>query len=539
MSLLRICACSLLIPALGHAKAPSLAAQRWWSHVEALASDGMEGRDTGSAGYVRAAEYVAAKLAEAGVQPGVGTGFLQEVPLQSRRLVREKSRLALVREGGEEPLLLGQDLILSPGSSRAGPVEAGLVFAGYGLTIPEAGHDDLAGLDLRGKVLVVLSGGTPPGVASNLAAHYKSREELARTYARAGVVGMLMVRNPRTQEMPWERAAGSMLQPAMMLAKPTEQEEGGIPLLGSINPLSADKLFAGSGHTFGELVALADSGKPMPRFALPASVRGHLELEQSQLHSFNVVGRLPGGDPALAEEAVVLTAHLDHVGFGQPVNGDSLYNGAMDNATGVAALLEVARSFQESKGRKPRRTILFVAVTAEEKGLLGSRWFAEHPPEGTGRVVANVNTDMFLPLTPLKRIIAYGKEESSLAVPLKASAARMGIEVLPDPNPDANTFVRSDQYSFIRQGVPALSLKFGYRKGSAEEALFKEWRMKRYHAPADDLSQPMDREAAVHFVKLLADLTQRIADAPSRPRWNGDSFFKRFESPPASSSPTP
>ncbi|WP_232293905.1 M20/M25/M40 family metallo-hydrolase, partial [Stigmatella aurantiaca] len=299
---------------------------------------------------------------------------------------------------------------------------------------------------------------------------------------------MLMVRNPRTQEMPWERAAGSMLQPAMMLAKPTEQEEGGIPLLGSINPLSADKLFAGSGHTFGELVALADSGKPMPRFALPASVRGHLELEQSQLHSFNVVGRLPGGDPALAEEAVVLTAHLDHVGFGQPVNGDSLYNGAMDNATGVAALLEVARSFQESKGRKPRRTILFVAVTAEEKGLLGSRWFAEHPPEGTGRVVANVNTDMFLPLTPLKRIIAYGKEESSLAVPLKASAARMGIEVLPDPNPDANTFVRSDQYSFIRQGVPALSLKFGYRKGSAEEALFKEWRMKRYHAPADDLS---------------------------------------------------
>ncbi|MDC0712268.1 M28 family metallopeptidase [Stigmatella sp. ncwal1] len=539
MRLLGLWACLLLLPSLGHAKAPSLAAQRWWSHVEALASDGMEGRETGSAGYVRAAEYVAAKLAEAGVQPGAGTGFLQEVPLTSRRLVREKSRLVLVREGKEEPLVLGQDLILSPASSRAGPVEAGLVFVGYGLTIPEAGHDDLAGLELRGKVLVVLTGGTPPGVSSNLAAHYKSREEIARAYDRAGAVGVLMVKNPRTQEVPWERAVGSMLHPAMLLAKPASQEDRELPLLGTLNPLSADKVFAGSGHTFEELVALADAGKPMPHFALPASVRGHLELEQSQLQSFNVVGRLPGSDPKLAEECVVLTAHLDHVGFGQPVNGDSLYNGAMDNATGVAALLEVARSFQEGKGRKPRRTLLFVAVTGEEKGLLGSRWFAEHPPEGTGRMVANVNTDMFLPLTPLKRLIAYGMEESSLASPVKASAAHLGIEVLPDPNPDANLFVRSDQYSFIRQGVPALSLKFGYRKGSAEEAVFKEWRMKRYHAPADDLSQPMDREAAVRFVKLLADLSQRIADGPARPRWNADSFFRRFESSPASAGPPP
>ncbi|WP_225409131.1 M28 family metallopeptidase [Stigmatella hybrida] len=536
MRLLQACVCLLLLPVLGHAKAPSPAATRWWAHVETLASDAMEGRDTGSEGYDRAAAYVAAKLAEAGVQPGVGTEFLQEVPLRSQRLVLEQSRLSLVRDGKEEPLVLGEDLILSASSSRSGPMEAGLVFVGYGLTIPEAGHDDLAGLELQGKVLVVLSGGTPPGVAGNLAAHAKSREEISKAYARAGAVGVLMVRNPRIQEMPWSRSVGTMLHPAMMLAEPTAQDARDIPLLGTINPASADKLFAGSGHTFQELVALADAGKPLPRFALPASVRGQLTLEQSRLRSFNVVGRLPGSDPLLAGECVVLTAHLDHVGIGQPVDGDSLYNGAMDNATGVAALLELARSFQEGKGRKPRRTILFVAVTGEEKGLLGSRWFAEHPPEGTGRMVANVNTDMFLPLTPLKRIIAYGMEESSLSVPMKASAARLGVSVLPDPNPDANTFVRSDQYSFIRKGVPALSLKFGYLKGTAEEALFKEWRMKRYHAPADDLSQPMDREAAVRFVKLLADLTKRIADAPEPPRWNSGSFFRRFE-PPAPAPP--
>jgi hypothetical protein len=539
MKVLQACACLLLIPALGHAKAPSPAARRWWSHVEVLASDAMEGRDTGSEGHARAAAYVAAKLAEAGVQPGVGPEFLQEVPLRSQRLVREESRLSLVRDGKEEPLVLGEDLILGASSSRPGPVEAGLVFVGYGLTIPEVGHDDLAGLELQGKVLVVLSGGTPPGVAGNLAAHAKSREEIAKAYARAGAVGVLMVRNPRLQEVPWDRSVGAMLHPAMMLAEDPAQEAREIPLLGTLNPASADKLFAGSGHTFQELVALADAGKPLPRFALPASVRGQLTLEQSQLRSFNVVGRLPGSDPRLAGESVVLTAHLDHVGMGQPVNGDSLYNGAMDNATGVAALLEVARAFQEGKGRKPRRTIVFVAVTGEEKGLLGSRWFAGHPPEGTGRMVANVNTDMFLPLTPLQRIIAYGLEESSLAVPMKASAARMGVALLPDPNPDANTFVRSDQYSFIRQGIPALSLKFGYVQGSADEALFKEWRTKRYHAPSDDLSQPMDREAAARFVTLLTDLTRRIADAPEAPRWNPSSFFQRFAPPEPTGSPAP
>jgi Zn-dependent M28 family amino/carboxypeptidase len=538
MRLLLACACVLLVPMLGHAKAPSPAAKRWWAHVETLSSDAMEGRATGSEGHARAAAYVAAKLAEAGVQPGVGTEFLQEVPLQSRRLVREQCRLALVREGQEAPLVLGEDLILSATSSQAGPVEAGLVFVGYGLTIPEVGHEDLAGLELQGKVLVVLSGGTPPGVQANLAAHAKSREELFKAYVRAGAVGVLMVRNPRMQEMPWERLVGTMAQPAMGLAEPTAQDAPELALLGTLNPLSADKVFAGSGHTFQELVALADAGKPVPRFALPASVRGHLALEQSRVRSFNVVGRLPGSDPLLAGESVVLTAHLDHLGMGPPVNGDGLFNGTMDNATGVAALLEVARSFQEGPGRRPRRTLVFVAVTAEEKGLLGSRWFAEHPPEGTGRMVANVNTDMFLPLTPLRRIIAYGMEESSLLAPVKASAARLGVEVMPDPNPEANTFVRSDQYSFIRKGVPALSLKFGYLKGSAEEGLFKDWRTKRYHAPSDDLAQPMDREAAVRFVKLLADLTRRIADAPGPPHWNSSSFFRRF-APDAGSTLSP
>jgi hypothetical protein len=528
MRLLRTCtSLLLLVPSLAFAKAPSPAAQRWWSHVEVLGADDLEGRDTGSEGHRRAAEYVAKKLAEAGVQPGAGESFLQEVPLVTRRVVKEKSRMALVREGKEEPVSLDDDFILSSFTSQAGPIEAGLVFAGYGLRIPEAGHDDLAGLDLKGKVIVILIGGIPPGVPGNLAAHYGSPVERVKAYRQAGVAGVLAVPNPHKMEMSWERGKVGQDRPMMMLADPALQL-GDIPLFALLNPARLHSLLAGSGHTAEEVLAQAEAGKPMPRFALPVSVRGELALERSELTSVNVVGRLPGSDPTLAAESVVLSAHLDHLGPSEPVDGDRINNGVMDNATGVAALLEVARSFQEKKVR-PRRSVVFVAVTGEEKGMLGSRWFAERPPEGTGRMVANLNLDMFLPLTPLKQLVAYGMEESSLAAPLKASAARLRVEVIRDPKPEANLFVRSDQYSFIRKGVPALAFKFGYRKGSKEERLHTEWFQKRYHGPTDDLSQPVDREAAVRFVSLLADLTARVADAPERPRWNPDSYFRRFE----------
>ncbi|MCY1074057.1 M20/M25/M40 family metallo-hydrolase [Archangium lansingense] len=385
---------------------------------------------------------------------------------------------------------------------------------------------------MKGKVAVIVLGGMPSGVPGNLAAHYSSPDELARTFARAGAVGVLALPNLRVLEVSWERAVQGQQHPVMVLAHPTSQQSVDIPLVTAFNPAAANTLLKGSGHTFEELLALADAGKPMPHFTLPVSLRGEVALEKSELSSVNVVGRLPGSEPKLAGESVVLSAHLDHLGLGEPVNGDGdrVYNGVMDNATGVAALLEVARVLQEKKAH-PRRTVLFVAVTGEEKGLLGSRWFASHPPEGSGRMVADLNLDMFLPLTPLQRLVAYGVEESSLAAPLKATASRMGVEVMRDPNPEANGFTRSDQYSFILEGVPAMSFRFGYRKGSKEERLHKEWHAKRYHAPGDDLSQPVDREGAARFVSLLADLTSRVADAPERPSWNKDSFFRRFEQP--------
>ncbi|OJH35248.1 M28 family metallopeptidase [Cystobacter ferrugineus] len=527
-----------LLPTLCWAKAPSPEGQRWWSHVEALAGDELEGRDTGSPGYLRAAEYVAAKLAEAGVQPGTARGFFQDVPFISQRLVWERSRMSLIREGKETPLEFGKEVLINSASIREGPLGAELVFVGYGLSIPEAGHDDLAGQDLQGKIAVVLSGGIPKGVSSNLAAHYGSRAERAAALLRAGAVGMLLLPNPSVQEVPWERVVAGARHPVMMLDEPALQD-GLLPWSATFNPEHANTLLAGSGHTLEELVALADAGKPLPHFALPTSIQSEVALERAQVHCRNVVGRLPGSDPTLAAESVVLTAHLDHVGVGEPLKGDRIYNGAMDNASGVAALLEVARSFQQDKGPKPRRTLLFVAVTGEEKGLLGSRWFAERPPEGSGRIVANLNTDMFLPIIPFKELLAYGAQESSLSASLEASAKRLGLRLVADPNPQANAFVRSDQYSFIRKGIPALALKVGYRKGSREERLMKEWRSARYHGPADDLSQPVNLEAAVRFVRLMKELSQGVANAPSRPRWNDDSFFRRFAPQPPVSPPAP
>jgi Zn-dependent M28 family amino/carboxypeptidase len=223
----------------------------------------------------------------------------------------------------------------------------------------------------------------------------------------------------------------------------------------------------------------------------------------------------------------VFTAHLDHLGIGEPINGDAIYNGAMDNASGIAAMLDVAAILKE-RGARLRRSVLFVAVTAEEKGLLGSRLFANTPTVDPGSIVANINTDMFMPLFPLKKLTIYGMDESDLGVDAAEAARSMGVEPQRDPEPRRNVFIRSDQYSFIRHGVPALAFKVGIDKGSPEEKVQTKWLTERYQAPSDDVEQPVDKQAAGAFDVLMAKVLERIANRDSRPRWKDSSFFKRF-----------
>ncbi|HYV04101.1 MAG TPA: M28 family metallopeptidase, partial [Blastocatellia bacterium] len=473
----------------------------------------------------QAARYVADLFKRAGLKAAGTQGYFQPVKFISRQVVEKRSHVAIVRDGKEEPIILGDEATLSMGIDQAPHTEASIVFVGYGLTVPEMNHDDLAGLDLRGKVVLLLSGG-PSNIPGPLRAHYQSTRWQA--LKQAGAIGVISIQNPIGQDIPWERSKLARLRPAFSLADPGLRENAGQQLSLTINPASAEKLFVDSGHSFAEILKLAEAGKSLPHFAIPARVRATVAYEKRFVESQNITGILPGSDPKLRNEYVVLSAHVDHVGTGGPINGDSIYNGAMDNASGVATLLETARSFAEQK-KHFRRSVIFLAVTAEEHGLLGSKYYAAHPAVPAASIVANINIDMFLPLFPFRSFIVQGLEESNLAEDLQRVAKEIGVEALSDPEPERRSFVRSDQYSFIRRGVPALSLKVGFIKDSPEHDIVKRWRKERYHAPSDDLQQPIDFEAAAKFNDAYLRIVEAVANRPDRPRWNETSFFKRFE----------
>jgi len=522
MSRARLMTATLLLSAAATVTAQGPAA-RWWSHVAFLADDRMKGRETGSPEHREAAEYIARHFKEAGLKPGGTNGYYQSVPFRSRKIVEGKSSLALVRDGKAVPVVLGDEATFSMRIEPAPHVEAPLVFAGYGLQVPEAKHDDLAGLDLKGKVVLLLTGG-PSSIPGPLLAHYQNTRW---SYLKqAGAIGVVSIQNPKGQDIPWDRSKLARFLPSMAIADAALDESAGQQLAVTANPATAEKFFEGSGHTFKDLLALSTAGQVLPRFVLPASIRATVAIETQSLASDNVVGILPGTDPVLKNEYVVVSSHLDHIGVG-PGTGDAIYNGAMDNASGIATLIEAASAAAAKKGFK--RSVIFLAVTAEEKGLLGSRYYANRPTVPATALVADLNTDMFLPLFPLHSLVVQGLEESDLAGDLRSIARPLGIEVYSDPEPERNAFTRSDQYSFIRTGVPSISLKVGFKKDSPEHQMIKRWRTERYHAPSDDLAQPIDRQAAEDFNRVYVAALEAIANRPTRPAWNGDSFFKRFE----------
>ncbi len=471
--------------------------QSWWNYVKVLADDNMGGRETGSPGYDRAAAYVVEQAKADGLQPAGVNGFYQPVKFRSKQIDESQSSLALVRDGKVEPMVLGDDAMFSTRVDLAPSVDAPLVFVGYGLRVPEANYDDFAGLDVKGKVLVILAG-SPSTMSAALASHYQAMAQRSATLRATGAIGYISIPNPASMDIPWSRMRLSRVHPSMELADKTFDDAAGIQLYVTWNPAAADKLLAGSGHTFDEIAALGKDRKPLPRFALPASIQARSKVIVTAVNSKNIVARLPGSDPKLKAQNVVLSAHLDHIGIGEPINGDKLYNGAMDNGSGSALLLDIAAHLARSK-TKPRRSLLFVWVTAEEKGLLGSRYFAANPTVPAKSIVADVNTDMFLPIFPLKVVTVYGLDESDLGDMIRQVAAKENVAVQPDPEPLRNIFIRSDQYSFIREGVPSLAMKVGFEKGSPEEAIEKKWLTERYHAPSDDLNQPVDLGAAAKF----------------------------------------
>jgi Zn-dependent M28 family amino/carboxypeptidase len=503
---------------------PSLGKQ-WWSHIQFLADDSLEGRGTGSRGFEKAAAYMVEQFRAAGLEPAGVDGYRQPVDFQVAQIDEAHCALDLLREGKAQPLQLGDDAVFDVSAHAAENVEAGAVFVGYGLTVPELHYDDLAGQNVKGKIVVFITGG-PADMSGPVKAHYQSGEERRKALERAGVVGTITIQNPKSAEVPWSRIAAARFQPHMELSNPGQGAPPPLPLGIRFNPAHAEALFSGSGHSFQEILTDLNADKPLPHFPLAVTIRARVAMTLSQAKSENIVGLLPGSDPKLKKEYVVVSAHLDHLGIGEPVKGDLIYNGAMDDASGDASLIEIAMAMKDSAA-KPKRSILFLSVTGEEKGELGSQYFAAHPTV-SGPLVANLNMDMYLPLFPLKYLEVQGLDESTLGDDVRAVAAHAGVEVQADKEPEHNRFIRSDQYSFIKKGVPALAFKFGWLPGTPEEKTFKAWYAERYHAPSDDLSQPVDLAAAAQFDAILEKLTLRVADADHRPQWKGTSFFRRF-----------
>ena len=496
--------------------------QRIWSFVESIAGDAFEGRGAGAPGYDRAAAIVAQRLKDLGLKPAGTQGYYQPVRFVAQRVIAAQSALSLAGPDGTRTLRLPDEAFMN-GRHSYPPALTGvpLVFAGYGLAMPGTGHDDFAGIDVRGKVVVVIAGG-PAEISGARKAH--ARSDRTRLLAARGAAGLITLTTARQIEIPWARQIGLSSRPSLMLEDAAARDVPGAFFSATISPAIGEALFAGSGHTYAELAALADASRPLPAFDLAQRLSATVATTSAPLTSANLVAVLPGRDRRLAREHVVLSAHLDGLGIGEPVDGDTIYNGALDNAIGVASLLEIARDLTRARQR-PRRSVLFLIPTAEEAGLLGSRYFVAHPGLPPGALVADINFDMPLPIFPLRSVTPIGFEESSLGETAQAVATRFGLPVVPDPWPDRNVFIRSDQYNFVKAGIPSLFMKFGFARDTPEAEIERAWRANIYHSPRDDLRQPVQPREIGTFTRYVGAVLRAVADAPQRPAWHPDSYF--------------
>lgn len=500
------------------------AAQRIRADVEFLASDLLEGRDTGSRGHELAAAYVASRFRALGLRPaGEKGGWYQQVPLR-RATGGAPPVVSLATARSRTPLTPGTDVAVRPSLvDKQRQFEAGLVFVGHGLVDSSLGLDDYAGLDVRAKIVVALAG-TPKGLRNDVAAHLGSmKDDFA---AQRGAVGYI--------ELPGDGPSARWNAVGAFAARPVIDwiDARGVTGAGAAARLTqialseaiAVRLFESSGKSFATLRAQGKGSNRVRGFDLPARLAVQATSQWSQFSSPEVVGLLPGSDARLAAEHVVLTGHLDHIGVnrGAKPGEDAINNGALDNASGIATMLEAAREFVES-GKPPRRSVLFIAHTGEEKGLLGADYFAAHPTVPIGQIVGLVNLDMPLLLYDFRDVIAFGAEHSTLARAVADAGRALGIAAANDPMPQESLFVRSDHYRFITRGVPSVFLTTGYANGG--EAKWKRFLADGYHSPSDDVSQPIDWNAAGRFGELNYRIARTLADADQRPMWYRGSYF--------------
>jgi Zn-dependent M28 family amino/carboxypeptidase len=496
------------------------------SRIRFLASDVLEGRETGTRGFDVAAEYVRAQFEAVGLQPLRDDDWFQHFALRAAALDEKASSLTI----NGTPLVIRKDFLMRGDFARSDvAVSAPLVLAGFGVTASELHHDDYAGIDARGKIVVMLSGAPKPFPADQRA-YYSSADVKRRNAAAHGAVGILTISTTTDEaRSPFEkRAKQSGIVPMTYLdanGKTVDVIEA-IAGTASLSRPAAESLFSNASMPLDRILADAEIGVAHS-FALPATASIKTVTRFSEARSENVIGVLRGSDAKLRDEYVVVSAHLDHLGNHPNADGsDGLYNGAYDNASGIASLIEIARVL--ASGPRPKRSVLFVALTGEEKGEQGSEYFVHFPPVPARQIVADVNMDMFLMIYPVADLVPLGGEHTSIGAMVADAAHASGFEVSADPYPEEVRFIRSDQYSFVKAGIPAIHLKPGNKSTDASidgAKLTREWLRNNYHSPRDDMSQPFDFASGARYAETNLRLVRAIANAPSRPTWTKGDFF--------------
>lgn len=530
--------CGLLVLAAAPAvAAPDFSPDRVKAHVTFLADDLLEGRDTGSRGFDIAARYVAAQFASYGLAPA-GRGadgkpaYLQPVILSEAALAGP-ARLTIAAAGntGGAPTVYanGTEVIIRPSQTETvTDVTAPVVFAGFGIDAPRQGHDDYKGLDVRGKIVAVLSG-IPKGPPDEVVAHLGTQK--AQMAAARGAIGLIQIPTlAGEKQTPWARILQYATTPRMTWVAGDGTPYTAAPAIkgsAGLSMAATTALFAGARTPLAAVLAEADRDRGKPKgYALATTVRIEATSTTRRIASSEIVGMIPGSDPVLKNEYVVMMAHVDHIGIktdtGKPGDGDRIYNGALDNAAGTAVMLEVARAFAMDPV-KPKRSLLFVGNTAEEKGLLGAEAFANDPPVPIASIVSVVDLDQPLLLYDFTDVIAFGGDHSTMGPAIARAVAAAGVTLSPDPMPEETIFVRSDHYTFVKRGVPALLLATGFANGG--KAAWEHFLATDYHQPSDDLNLPINWAAGAKYARVGYLISREIADAPERPRWYAGDYF--------------
>lgn len=500
------------------------------SHLRFLSDDLLEGRETATRGYYLAAHYVAAQFEVLGLEPALPNGsYFQSVPLRKAEVIEEQTSMTLV--GGERTkhLVYGDEYRIHPDLRHEQiQMTAPVVFVGFGVVAPELNYDDYAQVDVAGKIVAFLWG-VPSSFSADQHGYYtmlKVKEETAIAHGARGMVVLLPAPKQTVARVVRQLDGFAWLDDA---GEPHSLFFG-LGWAAWLSAEGAEILFAGAPQSWQEVLTAAKAGETRS-FELPVTAQVRITARHVREQSPNLAAILRGSDPTLREEYVVYSAHVDHVGIGEPVDGDAIYNGALDNAGGTAVLLAIARAFANLP-QPPRRSILFLGTTAEEKGILGADYFVHSAPVSRDDIVANINLDNFLMLHPLKDIAPIGADYSTLMDTVALAASELGLDISPDPVPNQGIFGRSDHYPFMRSGVPAVFLFSGLKTGDGERngtEMIESWLRTRHHSPNDSFDQPIDFAAGAKYAQMNFLIGYYVANDTGKPTWKAGPFFWQKE----------